>query len=167
MDGAKKIVDRILETLTVTLFLVMIVVASWQVISRFILNSPSTITEEFLRFSLIWLAMLAAAYVIGRNTHIAITFLRDKLKDRSRVKLDIFVQIIFVLFAVIIMLFGGGKATTLTMGQLSPSLGIPMGLIYLSLPISGVFSLFYTTYNIVNLLKEKKDIEVDLKRKVA
>ncbi|MBD8067804.1 TRAP transporter small permease [Bacillus sp. PS06] len=163
----KKILDRTLETITVALFVIMIVVGSWQVISRYVFNSPSTVTEEFLRFSLIWLAMLAAAYVIGRNTHIAITMLRDKLKDGPRVKLDILVQIIFILFAAIIMLFGGGKATSLTMGQISPSLGIPMGLIYLSLPVSGVFALFYSTYNILNLLKEKKEIEVNSKRNAA
>jgi TRAP-type C4-dicarboxylate transport system permease small subunit len=78
MNSIKKVADRIIEFVTCSLFIIMIVVASWQVISRYILNSPSTVTEEFLRFSLIWLAMLASAYVVGKNTHIAITFLRDR-----------------------------------------------------------------------------------------
>lgn len=73
MKKAKKYIDKTLEFVTIALFLVMVAVTTWQVIARYVLNNPSTITEEFVRFSLIWLSMLAAAYVAGKNGHIAIT----------------------------------------------------------------------------------------------
>jgi TRAP-type C4-dicarboxylate transport system permease small subunit len=158
MRNLKKSVDRIIEFLTCTLFVVMVAVASWQVLSRFILKSPSTFTEELLRYSLIWLAMLAAAYVVGKNQHIAITFLRDRLVENSKITLDIVIQSIFLLFAAVIMVYGGGRAVSLTMGQISPALHLPMGLVYLALPLSGVFILFYSTTNIIELLNKKKNI---------
>lgn len=158
MRNLKKSVDRIIEFLTCTLFVVMVAVASWQVLSRFILKSPSTITEELLRYSLIWLAMLAAAYVVGKNQHIAITFLRDRLVENSKITLDILIQSIFLLFAAIIMVYGGGRAVSLTMAQISPALHLPMGFVYLALPLSGVFILFYSTTNIIELMNKKKKI---------
>ncbi|MBO1510250.1 TRAP transporter small permease [Metabacillus bambusae] len=158
MRNLKKSVDRIIEFLTCTLFVVMVAVASWQVLSRFILKSPSTFTEELLRYSLIWLAMLAAAYVVGKNQHIAITFLRDRLVENSKITLDIIIQSIFLIFAAVIMVYGGGRAVSLTMGQISPALHLPMGLVYLALPLSGVFILFYSTTNIIELMHKKKKI---------
>ena len=135
MRDVKKSVDRVIEFLTCTLFLLMVAVASWQVLSRFIFKNPSTFSEELLRYSLIWLAMLATAYVVGKNEHIAITFLRDRLIEESRIKLDILIQSIFLLFSAIIMVYGGAKAVSLTMAQISPALHVPMGFVYLALPV--------------------------------
>ncbi|MBT2758881.1 TRAP transporter small permease [Mesobacillus foraminis] len=167
MSNAKKYCDKLIEFITCTLFLLMVAVACWQVLSRYILQSPSAVTEEFLRFSLIWLSMLGAAYVVGKNAHLAITFMRDRLPEGSRIKLDIVIQSIFLLFAAVIMVFGGGKAVSLTMSQVSPSLQIPMGYIYLSLPVSGLFILFYSSVNIKQLLDAKKRTSGDLQKKAA
>ncbi len=156
MIYVKKSVDRVIEFLTCALFLVMIAIASWQVLSRFILKNPSTFTEELLRYSLIWLAMLATAYVVGKSEHIAITYLRDSLDEESRYKLDIVIQAFFLLFSATIMVYGGAKAVSLTMDQISPALHLPMGYVYLALPLSGVFILFYSSVNILQILSRKK-----------
>lgn len=160
MRNLKKSVDRVIEFITCTLFIIMVAVSSWQVLSRFILKSPSTFTEELLRYNLIWLAMLAAAYVVGKNQHIAITFLRDRIIEDSKIKLDIVIQSIFILFSAVIMVYGGGKAVFLTMAQISPALHLPMGFVYLALPLSGLFILFYSTINILELLNKQKKITI-------
>lgn len=157
MINAKKYVDKVLEFVTCTIFALMVAVTAWQVISRFILNNPSTATEEFVRFGLIWLSMLAAAYVVGRKGHIAITLLSEKLKDGKKLVLGLVIQSGFLLFAAVIMIYGGSRAVSFTMAQISPSLGVPMGLVYLSLPVSGVLILFYSSINILELLRERKE----------
>jgi TRAP-type C4-dicarboxylate transport system permease small subunit len=134
----------------------MVAITFWQVISRYVLNNPSTITEEFLRFSLIWLSMLSAAYVVGKKSHIAFTLLSDNLNNSKKIVIDIVIQAAFFVFAAIIMLYGGGKAVSLTMAQISPSLNVPMGLVYLSLPISGMLIIFYSFLNLLELLEQRK-----------
>lgn len=160
MKHVKKSIDRVIEFLTCALFLIMIAVASWQVLSRFILKNPSTFTEELLRYSLIWLAMLATAYVVGKSEHIAISFLRDKLDEDSGFKLDIVIQAFFLLFSATIMVYGGAKAVTLTMAQISPALHVPMGFVYLALPLSGVFILVYSSINILEIVNKKKKVTI-------
>lgn len=157
MQNVKKYLDKILEVVTITLFLVMVAVTMWQVISRYILNDPSSVTEEFLRFGLIWLSMLAAAYVVGKKEHIAFSLLSEKLSPSNKLILDTIIQASFLIFAVIIMIYGGGRATTLTMGQISPSLHLPMGYVYLSLPVSGVFALIYSIINLKDLYSNNDD----------
>lgn len=159
MKNVKKYVDKTLEVITSTLFLVMVAATTWQVITRYILNNPSSVTEEFVMFGLVWLSMLASAYVVGKNAHIAITLLKDKLKDdRKQILIDVVIQTSFLIFASVIMLYGGIKAVSVTMPQISPSLGIPMGLVYLSLPVAGILMIFYSIINIIELVNERKKI---------
>ena len=53
MLALKKAVNKTIECLTCTLMAIMVLVAIWQVFTRYVLNSPSTFSEEFLRHSLI------------------------------------------------------------------------------------------------------------------
>lgn len=146
----RKYLNRTLEFITCTLIMVMVFMMIWQVISRYVFNNPSDVTGEFLRFSLVWFSLLAGAYVVGKKSHIAITFLSDRLKGNKKLILEITIQASFIVFA-FIMLFGGIKAVSLTMAQISPSLSLPMGYVYLSLPVSGVLILLYCLFNLLDL----------------
>src|SRR5699024_12867719 len=92
MESVYRLVERVLECITIILFLVMVGVTTWQVISRYVLNAPSSMTEEFVKISLIWLSMLSAAYVVGKKSHIAITLLSGKLVDSKKLILDYIIQ---------------------------------------------------------------------------
>lgn len=152
----RKYLDRTIETITCMLLMIMVVVTSWQVISRYILNNPSSVTGEFLRFGLIWFSLLAGAYVVGKKSHIAITFLSNGIKsEQTKRVLEVIVQISFILFAVM-MIMGGTKAVSVTMAQISPSLHLPMGYVYLSLPVSGVTILLYCLINLTDLFSSKQ-----------
>lgn len=157
MNKVKRAIDRIVEFITSILFLVMVAVTTWQVITRYILNDPSANTEEFLKYSLVWFSMLAGAYVVGKKKHIAITLLHERLKENKKLLVDIIIQISFFIFA-LIMLYGGAKAVSFTMTQTSPSLGLPMGYIYLSLPVSGILMFFYSFVNLFDIVKENKKV---------
>ena len=168
MITLKKYLDKILEIVCSVVLLVMILMVMWQVIARSILNNPSTLTEEFVRFSLVWLAMLASAYVVGKKSHLSVTLLSDSLNEKNKRILEIIIQVLFIIFSVIIMIYGGSRATSLTMSQISPSLGIPLGLVYLSVPVSGVFMLIYSVINLFTIISqqlveqpiESKEVEI-------
>ncbi|MGH2236543.1 TRAP transporter small permease, partial [Enterococcus faecalis] len=85
-----------------------------------VLKNPSTLTEEFVRFALVWLAMLASAYVVGKKGHLAVTLLSEKLQGKQKRFLEFIVQLLFLLFAGVIMIFGGWNGVVITLGQISP-----------------------------------------------
>lgn len=66
------------------------------------------------------------------------------------------IQIIVIIFATIIMVYGGGLLTmdTFDSGQTSPALGWQMGYIYMSIPISGVLIIIYTIDMVLTELKQ-------------
>lgn len=114
------------------------------------MNNPNTVTEELVRFGLVWVAMLASAYVVGKKSHLCVTLLSDNLNEKGKLFLEIVVQVLFILFAAVIMIYGGWQASLVTMGQISPSLSIPMGYVYLSVPVSGAIMLLYSVMNLLD-----------------
>lgn len=78
-----KIVNKILEYILAALVVVMVFGCLWQIITRFILNNPSSWTEELVRYTLIWLTMLGVPYAYGKEQHIALTFITDKFTKKN------------------------------------------------------------------------------------
>lgn len=152
MEKFRKVMDKSLEVIGSLILSVMVLVVLYQVFARTVLGNPSTLTEEFVRFSLVWLSMLASAYVVGKKGHLAVTLLSEKLQGKNRRILEFVVQILFLFFAGVIMVFGGWNAVSITLGQISPSLSIPMGYVYLSVPVSGVIMFIYSLMNVFELL---------------
>lgn len=69
--------DRVLRAFLIACVLILVVCVTWQVSSRYLLNAPSTLTDEIGHFTLMWFALLAAAYVLGQRRHLAIDLLTD------------------------------------------------------------------------------------------
>lgn len=159
MLSLKKKLDKAIEVFIMILLAFMVIVAIWQVSSRYVFNSPSTISEELLRYCLIWLAMIGSAYMFGLREHMSITFFVEKFGEGVVRKLSILSEVIIVVFSLFVLVYGGVNITLLTMKQVSAALGISMGYVYLVLPLSGILMIFYGVLNILNLIKEKDTVK--------
>lgn len=129
----------------------------WQVISRYILNSPSTITEELSRFLMIYTCLLGASYAVGKQKHLSIDLIFSYLSPHKKDMLIIIINIIIALFSIIIF-YGGFTLTKNTFSSLqtSPALQIKMGYIYMILPISASIIFYYSICEIINNIKIHK-----------
>lgn len=154
MERVYLMLNRIIETLLVVIFGLLVIDVVWQVISRYLVGQSSSFTEEFARFALIWLTVLGAAYINGRKEgHLSMDFLLSKLPEKKKTKRKKVIQILMALFALIIMVGGGGNLVyvTLSLGQISSALQVPLGFVYAIVPISGLIILFFSVYNIKKL----------------
>ncbi len=151
MELRKKI-DRILGNVLATIMAVMVVNVLWQVCTRFILGDPSSFTDELARYLMIWVGVLGAAYISGRSMHVAIDLLPTRLNKQGQVKLKIFVNILIILFCFAALVVGGSRLVyiTYTLQQYSPALQIPLALVYIIIPISGLLIIFYKISDILN-----------------
>lgn len=156
----RKILDRTTEVFTITLMSVMVLIAIWQVFTRFVLDSPSTVSEEFLRFSLIWLTMVGGAYVYGKNQHLAVVFLARKFPQKSQIFITLFVEACVMVFSIAILILGGFTAFQNAVGQVSPALRLPMEYLYLSLVVGGVLFLLYSIINLTELIIKKRHKQI-------
>lgn len=162
MKKAKQIIDRLLLTLAGISLFVMVILSIYQVATRFIFNTPSTTSEEIVRFLLIWFGLLSASYVFGIKQHIAIVFMREKLPEKAQVILEKMSDVILIIVAIILMIWGGFEVVKLTWSQIAPSTGLSMALMYGALPVSGIFIILYAFYNLLNkeeLVQEGNEVE--------
>ena len=155
MKKIKNKIDKVIENVIIVLLLMMVFNVSWQVFSRFILGDPSSWTEELTRYSLIWLGMLGAGYVTGKKMHLAIDYFTNKVKQPNRNYVELFIHSSILLFAFAVMVIGGINLVVLTLylKQVSASLQIQLGYVYLAVPISGLLITFYSAENIYEIFK--------------
>ena len=149
----KNKVNRILEVSLSLIMAVMVINVLWQVFSRYVLGAPSSFTDELARYLMIWLGILGAAYVSGRRMHVAIDlFASDAHEDRKR-RIKIVVYMMVILFAFTAFVIGGSRLVYITfvLDQHSPALQMPLAMVYLVIPLSGILIIFYKVSDLLDL----------------
>lgn len=149
----KLLVDKLISTVCILIVGAMTALVTYQVVARYLFNSPSAISEVLSRYLFIWLILFGSAYVFGLREHMAISFIKDKFAEKTKVLVDMFIELVTVMFAISIMIIGGYSSAVRQMWQLDSALQIPMGVIYAAIPISGGIMVFYFLYNELNLIR--------------
>jgi TRAP-type C4-dicarboxylate transport system permease small subunit len=141
----KSKLDSFIGTLLVVLMALMVINVTWQVVSRYVFQDPSSFTDELARYMLIWVGMLGSAYVAGKKEHLAIDILLTSLKEKSQPKLMLFIDACVLVFALTIMVIGGSNLVYITfiLGQKSAALQIPLAYVYVIIPFSGLLVIYY------------------------
>ncbi len=161
LHSLRKGIDLILSFASAVIFGAMVIIGTYQIVTRFIFNSPSTVSEELLTYSFTWMALLATAYVFGKRDHMRMGFLADKFNQSTRKLLSILAEILIMLLAGAVMVYGGFTIVQLTMTQSTASLGIPMGVIYTIIPVSGILIVVYSVLNIADLATGQVQAAID------
>lgn len=152
MTRAKNVLDRVLTWIVVALFALLVVDVAWQVFARQVLDSPSGWSEELAKYLFIWLGLFAAALVFGERGHIAVDVAVKKLPLAAQKVFAVIVQLAILVFAVLVLVWGGYRVVDLAWNQNLTGLPVNVGPLYLALPISGVLITLYTVYHLVRLL---------------
>ena len=138
-------VDRWLGYALMLLMAVSVLNVLWQVFIRFILQDPSSYTEELARFLLVWIGLLGASYASGKGMHLAIDYFALKFHPAIQRLVALIIQGLVFLFALSVMVIGGIRLVyiTLVLDQTSAALQVQLGYVYLVLPLSGIIIIFY------------------------
>ena len=163
MKQLKAVLNRVLSVLCKALFAFMTLLAVYQVATRYLFNSPSSFSEELLSYSFAWLAMLAAVLVFGERDHMRLSFFSDKVTGEKAIALAALTEVLIMLFASLVLIYGGSTIVVLALPQVTASLGIPMGYVYLIMPVSGVLIVLY---NIINLTELAEAFRAEKRRAV-
>ncbi len=133
-------------------FVLMTLLTCWQVFTRYMLGRPSSWSEELVSYLFAWMTLLGASLVVGERGHMNIPLLVEKSTPNVRKALSILAELIAALFAGIILVYGGIQITDLAMAQMTSALGVPVGVFYTVLPLSGILNIVYCILNIVQIM---------------
>ncbi len=145
-------IDKVLEVVLSALLALLVIDVLWQVASRYILTSPSSVTDEIAGFLLVWVGLLGSAYCYGQGDHLAVDLLLQRISGAPKARLQLAINVVVALFAITVMVVGGTWLvyTRFYLQVTSASLSLNMGYVYAVLPLSGVLTLYYAVDNIIN-----------------
>ncbi|MBN05818.1 TRAP transporter small permease [Ponticaulis sp.] len=135
----------------------MTVIVGWQVFGRYVLNSSPSWSEQAALTLMIWYVLLAAAAGVREGFHIRIVALEEAVGPKAKRGMRM-VQDLIVASCGIAMTIWGGELVIRTWEHIIPSLGLPRGLAYLALPISGVL---IALFSLERMLEEAEGENVE------
>ncbi len=154
----RKRVDTFLGWLVTALMGILVLDVLWQVTSRFVIGHPSSFTDELAGYLLVWVGLLGAAYATGQKQHLAIDLISRKLTEKQNRRLSVIINSLIIVFALVVLIIGGINLVYMTfhLNQISSALQIKIGYVYLVLPISGAFIIYYALDEAIRLMTGRK-----------
>lgn len=93
--------------------------------------------------------MFGSAYVYGSKEHLTIDILKDRFKPKTNMVVEIASNICLFLFVLAVCVVGGWLYTSKQVVQIDPSLHISKAVMYISVPFTGIITMYYAVYNCV------------------
>lgn len=137
LSAAERAVEALVRWIVIVLMLVMTVTVFLQIVFRYVFNIPLGWSEEMARFSFVWVSFFGASALMRVREHVNVTVFVDNFPPRLRAVCVLVANLCALAFAYYFVV-GGIALTTNEWAQLAPAMQIPMGWVYMVIPISAV-----------------------------
>lgn len=139
-------VETYLATVALVIFASLVV---FQVVMRYIFNSPPPWTEEIARYALVWFVYISGSYAVKYQRHVKFNVLVDMLGKRLPLAQRIIGLLMFLFWLAFLILMLNLSVEMVNRqiitGQRAPGSQIPMYLVYIGLPVG----LFLMSFRVV------------------
>lgn len=164
MNAVFNYIEKILIVLLTILLISFVTLVFMQVLFRYALQNSLTWSEEISRYLLVWFSLLGSTLAVRKYSHFAIDFIRELFPRRFKPFIKLFGNAVILFFLFFLLV----KGMNLTLDKFfvpSPAAGIPMGLVYMSIPISALLMLLFHIEDsakiIINELRSKNESGLD------
>jgi C4-dicarboxylate transporter DctQ subunit len=118
---------------------VAVTVATVQVILRYVGGTGLFWAEELVVYTIVWTTFLAAGAAVRSGEHLTVELINLAVGERYIGVLTRVIGLIGAVAGVALTVFGTELVLTAQdYGQLSPALQLPMWIVYLAMPVSGL-----------------------------
>ena len=136
------LLDRVADTLALSALVAMVIVVSWQVFGRYVLQDSPRWAPETALVLMGWLGFLGVAIGLREGSHIAVGYVVDKFPARFRRVVEKLGPALMLLFGLYLVV-QGWSFTQLMSANTMPGTGLSRSWQYIPMPISGVLVSLY------------------------
>lgn len=149
---------KCLELLTIAMVIMLTLTVLWGVFTRFVMGHQAQYTDELARVLLVWVSMIGAALAFGAKAHLGVDYFVNHLHPDARKILSIIVQLLILSLALLVFVIGGWNLSMAQISQELPTLRpLTRGMVYMALPLAGLFILLFTVENLITLIRTPAD----------
>jgi len=141
LRSVNTVTEKVSEWIMFLFALIMVLSCFAQICTR-LAGIPLSWSEELARYMAVWLTFIGAAYALRKGTLATVEIMYNSLKGVNKKILFVVISVLIIAFSIILIKFGLDFSLKF-MGQKSPAMQIPKGLVYLSAPVTGVLMLMY------------------------
>lgn len=131
---------RLVSIVTQLLLLSSVAAGFFQVVARFVLQSPADWSEAWTRASLIWTVMLGISLAFRYGAMLSVEMLHSFLRERNKRLLEHAILAITVSFLGFLV-WVGAQMTWRVRFQTMPSLEVSISWVYISIPIGATLAI--------------------------
>lgn len=147
---------RAVYSFCVVLAAVMVIVIFAQVVFRYVFQSSLSWSEELGRYLFIWITFLGAALGVRAKAHVALDSLVQVMPPAVQKPVR-WIGYLAMLALALVMVVTGRSLIELGMRQRTAAMQLPMGYVYVVLPVSGALIIFYLLFDLFGLRKKEGD----------
>jgi TRAP-type C4-dicarboxylate transport system permease small subunit len=137
------------------LIIVMVIMVSIQILSRYFFHTSLSYTEELVRYLFVWATFIGAAGAAYKGSHISLASGLNYLQVKAVRIVRIIIFFCTLIFAGLIFVYGVQVVyLQWSTGQATAALGMPMWIIGLAVP-GGAFLLFIRLFMLAGKKGEK------------
>lgn len=143
-----RVLERLIESVTVLLIICATAVVVLQVFCRYLLNASLPWPEEAAQFMFVWAVFLGMALLTFRDRHIAISLFVPKLSAHAQMLHAVSIRVLTAT-ACIIMLIHGIDFMNKTL-QVLPALRVPLRYLFMAVPAGAALALVFLSAPLLN-----------------
>ena len=118
-------------------FIVVIFATAVQVVSRYVFNASVSWSEELARYAFVCATLLGAPLAVRKGADASMGVIQNALSDKGKKIQLMIVNGVIGLTAGVLIPYGISMALAVH-GRPSAAMGIPMGLMYMFIPVSAI-----------------------------
>lgn len=151
LEALNAAIDRVAAGIVMVAVAAMFLVVVAQVFFRYVLNASLVWAEEAARYLLVLTIFLGASVAMRRGTHIRITAFLGLLAPGPLRAVELFAQGAACVVYAVLVWYGAALARE-NFTQASPAMRIPLGWVYLMIPVAGVLLAIQAVHRIAGLM---------------
>ena len=129
------------------------------VVLRFLTDHSILWVEEVSRYLMIWLTFLGAGIVLRYGAHIGIDTLQERVPNVAPAIRAVILLLLLVFFTAMVWL--GSRYAALTWGQTTPVMQIPIGAVYLAMPVGFALMILHLVLMAAPYVRQKRFLSDD------
>lgn len=124
---------------------------------RYVFGNSLSWSEEIARYAFIWMIYIGVSYGVKENKHLNVDAFAMLFKKKGKIILKMVSTIFFLLFALVIGVYGFDIVAKIT--RESAALQLPMGWVYAAPAIGMVLTTIRLIQKLLGQVKELKNIK--------